>query len=99
MVAQQAGLAEQVPESVWTSDWVVHSQAAGDGRNCLRYLARYVFRLTGKAAERTSAMTYEQPIQQKRRRFQLAEHPPSRLVAISTDSTFSADCGPFSVPH
>ncbi len=42
---QQAGLAETIPPKVWESNWVVHSQAVGDGRNCLRYLARYVFRV------------------------------------------------------
>jgi len=42
---QKAGLAETIPAAVWESDWVVHSQAVGDGRNCLRYLARYVFRV------------------------------------------------------
>jgi hypothetical protein len=39
-----AGLDEQVDPAVWQTDWVVHCQAVGDGENCLRYLARYVFR-------------------------------------------------------
>ena len=30
---------------MWRRDWVVHSQAAGDGRQSLRYLAPYVFRV------------------------------------------------------
>jgi hypothetical protein len=42
---QKAGLEETIPPEVWESDWVVHSRAVGDGRNCLRYLARYVFRV------------------------------------------------------
>ena len=42
---QKAGLAEQVDPAVWRKDWVVHSQAAGDGRASLRYLAPYVFRV------------------------------------------------------
>jgi Putative transposase len=31
--------------AVWRRDWVVHSQAAGDGRASLHYLAPYVFRV------------------------------------------------------
>ena len=42
---ERAGLAEQVDPAVWRRDWVVHSQAAGDGRASLRYLAAYVFRV------------------------------------------------------
>ena len=30
---------------MWRRDWVVHSQAAGDGRASLHYLAPYVFRV------------------------------------------------------
>ncbi|HKB35137.1 MAG TPA: transposase, partial [Gemmataceae bacterium] len=41
----RAGLLDQVDPAVWTRDWVVHSQAAGDGRQSLRYLAPYVFRV------------------------------------------------------
>lgn len=41
----RAGLREQVAPSVWRQDWVVHCQAAGDGRESLRYLAPYVFRV------------------------------------------------------
>ena len=39
------GLLEQVDPSVWRRDWVVHCQSAGDGRESLRYLAPYVFRV------------------------------------------------------
>jgi hypothetical protein len=42
---ERAGLAEQVDPAVWRRDWVVHSQAAGDGRGSLRYLSAYVFRV------------------------------------------------------
>jgi hypothetical protein len=42
---EAAGLKRQVPAAVWDSDWVVHSKAVGDGQECLRYLARYVFRV------------------------------------------------------
>jgi len=34
-----------VPAQTWTRDWVVHSQPVGDGRNALRYLARYIYRV------------------------------------------------------
>jgi Putative transposase len=34
-----------VTTAVWSRDWVVHSQAGGDGRQSLRYLAPYVFRV------------------------------------------------------
>ena len=39
------GLLEQVDPSAWRRDWVVHCQPAGDGRQSLRYLAPYVFRV------------------------------------------------------
>lgn len=34
-----------IPAKTWTRDWVVHSEPVGDGRNALRYLARYVYRV------------------------------------------------------
>src|SRR4051795_4270216 len=39
------GLLNRVDPAVWGRDWVVHSQAAGDGRASLHYLAQYVFRV------------------------------------------------------
>jgi hypothetical protein len=42
---RDAGLLEQVDPTAWHRDWVVHSQPAGDGRESLRYLAPYVFRV------------------------------------------------------
>jgi hypothetical protein len=42
---RRAGLLSQVDPSVWLQDWVVHSQAVGDGRASLKYLAPYVFRV------------------------------------------------------
>src|SRR3954451_9438321 len=39
------GLLNLVDPAVWRRDWVVHSQAAGDGRASLHYLAPYVFRV------------------------------------------------------
>ena len=42
---KKAGLLEQVPSTVWTKDWVVHSQPAGRGVTVLEYLGRYVFRI------------------------------------------------------
>lgn len=39
------GLLSLIPAAVWQRDWVVHSQAVGDGRSSLKYLAPYVFRV------------------------------------------------------
>src|SRR5262249_25933497 len=44
-ILRGAGLLEQVDPSAWHRDWVVHSQPAGAGRESLRYLAPYVFRV------------------------------------------------------
>jgi Putative transposase/Transposase zinc-binding domain len=41
----KAGLLGQIDPAVWRQDWVVHSQAAGDGRASLKYLAPYVYRV------------------------------------------------------
>lgn len=42
---KQRGLLATIPTRVWTKNWVVHSQAVGDGRVALRYLAPYVYRV------------------------------------------------------
>lgn len=42
---KRAGLDAQAPASVWKQAWVVNSQAVGDGRASLKYLAPYVFRV------------------------------------------------------
>ncbi len=42
---ERAGLLKEVDPAVWRQDWVVHSQAVGDGRASLKYLAPYVFRV------------------------------------------------------
>jgi hypothetical protein len=42
---KRAGMATHVDPKVWRQDWVVHSQAVGDGRASLKYLAPYVFRV------------------------------------------------------
>ena len=39
---KREGLLKLVDPAVWSRDWVVHSQAAGDGRSSLHYLAPYV---------------------------------------------------------
>ena len=44
-ILRREGLLGLVDPAVWSRDWVVHSQAAGDGRESLRYLAPYVFRV------------------------------------------------------
>ena len=45
MLSTRAGLLAEVDPAVWRQDWVVHSQAVGDGRASLKYLAPYVFRV------------------------------------------------------
>ena len=42
---KQTALFDQVPLAVWRKDWVVHSQAVGDGTKAFEYLARYIFRV------------------------------------------------------
>src|SRR3954453_16134129 len=42
---ERAGLLGEVDPTVWRQDWVGHSQAVGDGRASLKYLAPYVFRV------------------------------------------------------
>ena len=36
---------QQIPASVWSQPWVVHSQPVGRGVRALRYLAPYIFRV------------------------------------------------------
>jgi hypothetical protein len=40
-----AGFLREVDPSVWQQDWIVNSQAVGNGQTTFRYLARYVFRV------------------------------------------------------
>jgi len=42
---QKTALFTEVPADVWRQDWVVHSQAVGDGQAALKYLAPYIFRV------------------------------------------------------
>ncbi|MCA9207463.1 MAG: transposase, partial [Planctomycetales bacterium] len=42
---RNAGLLGQVRNEVWRRAWIVNCQAVGDGRDALRYLAPYVFRV------------------------------------------------------
>ena len=42
---KRAGLFQQIDPAVWRREWVVDSQAVGDGRSSLKYLAPYVFRV------------------------------------------------------
>jgi hypothetical protein len=44
-ILHREGLLPLVDPAVWSRAWVVHCQAAGDGRESLRYLAPYVFRV------------------------------------------------------
>ncbi len=41
----KAGLSGQIPPEVWTREWVVHCKPAGSGRETIRYLGAYVFRV------------------------------------------------------
>jgi hypothetical protein len=41
----KSGLAEQARQAVGDKKWIVHSKAVGDGRQALRYLAPYVYRV------------------------------------------------------
>ena len=42
---KKAGLLTQVPRQVWKKKWVANCKAAGQGRQVLNYLARYIFRV------------------------------------------------------
>ncbi|MCF6245888.1 MAG: transposase [Desulfobacula sp.] len=42
---KKAGLLDKIDPSVWKQQWVIDSQAVGQGQNSLRYLSRYVFRV------------------------------------------------------
>jgi hypothetical protein len=44
-ILRREGLLDLAGPAAWRRDWVVHSQAAGDGRASLHYLASYVFRV------------------------------------------------------
>jgi hypothetical protein len=43
--AEAPELFAQVPPAAWSTSWVVHCQAVGDGRTALKYLAPYVYRV------------------------------------------------------
>lgn len=42
---EKAGHLNSIDPDVWRADWVVDSQAVGNGQTTVRYLARYVFRV------------------------------------------------------
>lgn len=42
---KKAGLLDQIDPKVWEIDWVVNSQAVGNGSTSLKYLAPYVFKV------------------------------------------------------
>jgi hypothetical protein len=44
-ILKREGLLNLADSAVWDRAWVVHSQATGDGRASLHYLAPYVFRV------------------------------------------------------
>jgi hypothetical protein len=43
--AAEPTLFAQIPPETWTTTWVVHCQAVGDGRTALKYLAPYIYRV------------------------------------------------------
>jgi len=44
-IMKRCGLLSEIPDEVWSKEWIVNSKAVGDGRLALRYLAPYVFRV------------------------------------------------------
>ena len=42
---QKTGLYIQVPQNVWSKDWVVHCKPVGNGQAALKYLAPYIHRV------------------------------------------------------
>ena len=42
---KKAQLFDKIDPDIWKKQWVVDSQAVGEGQNSLRYLSRYVFRV------------------------------------------------------
>ena len=42
---QKTELFKEVPHLLWRDEWVVHSQAVGNGQAALKYLAPYIFRV------------------------------------------------------
>ena len=42
---QKTELFNEVPHHLWREEWVVHSQAVGNGQAALKYLAPYIFRV------------------------------------------------------
>lgn len=42
---KKTDLFDLVPAETWTQPWVVHSKPVGTGRNALKYLAPYIFRV------------------------------------------------------
>jgi hypothetical protein len=41
----KTGLLDQIDAKVWKTDWIVNSQAVGNGSTSLKYLAPYVFKV------------------------------------------------------
>jgi len=42
---KKTGLYNQIPQSVWKQNWVVHIEPVGNGEAALKYLAPYLFRV------------------------------------------------------
>lgn len=46
----EAGLLAEIPDEVWSRDWVVHCEHVGDGRAVMKYLGAYVMRVAISAS-------------------------------------------------
>jgi hypothetical protein len=44
-ILQKSPLFSQIPNKVWSKDWVVHCLPVGNGQSALKYLAPYIYRV------------------------------------------------------
>ena len=44
-IMRQEGLLNEIPSLAWKKEWNVNCKPAGDGRNVIKYLSRYVFKI------------------------------------------------------
>lgn len=76
---QKAGLLPKIDPIVWEKDWNVNSQPIGDGRDTLKYLAPYVFRV---AISNSRIVSYDN----HKVTFKYRKSHSSRLRKISVDA-------------
>jgi len=68
---RELGLFDLAPAGVWSANWVVHCEPAGEGPELIRYLARYIHRVAlsnrSVVAVRNDQVTFRyQPVGSKR---------------------------------